>query len=87
MKLYYGDGYLGKPAFAPFDKVLVTAAAPYLPNALIEQLKVGGVLVIPIDNIKGSQDMLRITKVSDGELEKEQFEQFEFVPMLKGQND
>lgn len=87
MKLYYGDGFLGKPAFAPFDKILVTAAAPYLPDPLIQQLKIGGKLVIPIDNSKGSQDMLRITKVNDEEVTKEQFEQFEFVPMLKGQNE
>src|SRR5207249_1846580 len=49
-KLFYGDGYKGLPAFAPFDKVLVTAGAPYIPDELINQLKVGGIFVIPVGN-------------------------------------
>lgn len=90
--LYYGDGFLGKPVFAPFDKIIITAAAPEIPKALLEQLKEGGYLIIPLDNDKGTQDMLRIIKrenVETGkiEFEKQTFEQFSFVPMLKGKNE
>ncbi|MCD8529061.1 MAG: protein-L-isoaspartate(D-aspartate) O-methyltransferase [Chitinophagales bacterium] len=85
IKFYYGDGYLGKPAFAPFDKILITAAAPYIPPKLLEQLKVGGCMVIPVDDKQGAQDMMRITKLSDKEFQKEVFEKFAFVPMLKGE--
>ncbi|MFT4969045.1 MAG: protein-L-isoaspartate(D-aspartate) O-methyltransferase, partial [Chitinophagales bacterium] len=77
--------FKGKPAFAPYDKIIVTAAAPEIPKALIDQLKIGGMLVIPLNNSKGNQDMLRLTKVSAQQLEKEVFEEFAFVPMLKGE--
>lgn len=86
MKLYYGDGYKGKPVFAPFDKIIVTAAAPEIPKPLLDQLKVGGFLVIPLNNDEGNQDMLRIIKHSETEFETEQFHKFSFVPMLKGEN-
>ncbi|MFT4646252.1 MAG: protein-L-isoaspartate(D-aspartate) O-methyltransferase [Planctomycetota bacterium] len=91
MHLYYGDGFLGKPVFAPYDKIIITAAAPEIPKALLEQLKIGGYLIIPLDNDKGSQDMLRIIKHYDEETkkysyEKQQFETFSFVPMLKGEH-
>ncbi|MFT5071027.1 MAG: protein-L-isoaspartate(D-aspartate) O-methyltransferase [Chitinophagales bacterium] len=85
IKFYFGDGFKGKPAFAPYDKIIVTAAAPEIPKALIDQLKIGGMLVIPLNNSKGNQDMLRLTKVSAQQLEKEVFEEFAFVPMLKGE--
>lgn len=84
IKFYYGDGYLGKPAFAPYDKIIITAAAPEIPKALLQQLKVGGLMVIPLNDNEGSQDMLRITKLSETEFQKEVFEKFAFVPMLKG---
>lgn len=87
MKLYYGDGFLGKPAFAPFDKIIVTAAAPEIPKPLLAQLAIGGFLVIPVDNNDGNQDMYRIVKVTETSFEKQKFQQFAFVPMLKGQND
>jgi len=83
IRTYYGDGFLGKPAFAPFDKCIVTAAAPHVPETLIDQLRVGGMLVIPVENGKGSQDMLRITKLDQG-VKEEVFDTFAFVPMLKG---
>lgn len=86
IKFYYGDGYKGKPAFAPYDKIIVTAAAPEIPKALLEQLKVGGSLIIPLNNDKGSQDMLRLTKKGPKQFEKEVFEEFAFVPMLKGES-
>jgi protein-L-isoaspartate(D-aspartate) O-methyltransferase len=86
MKLYYGDGYKGKAVFAPYDKIIVTAAAPEIPEALLQQLKVGGFLVIPVDNQEGTQDMLRIVKISETEFETQRFHKFSFVPMLKGQS-
>ena len=89
MHLYYGDGFLGKKIFAPFDKIIITAAAPEIPQELLNQLKIGGFLVIPLNNNEGSQDMLRIIKRENdnGEIiyEKQTFEKFAFVPMLKGQ--
>ena len=85
IRCYLRDGYKGLPEFAPFDKILVTAGASEIPNPLIEQLKVGGQLIIPIG--KQSQKMLRITKTDeDGNLKTEQFSNFKFVPFLKGIN-
>ena len=86
LKFFYGDGFAGLPGYAPFDKVLVTAAAPYLPPALIEQLRPDGKMVIPV-NEGDSQRMKRVTKQPDGSLKEEQFELFVFVPMLEGKNN
>ena len=83
IKFFYGDGFLGLPTFAPFDKVIITAAAPFIPPKLIEQMKVGGKMVIPV-NEGEHQRMLRLTKLQDGTLQEEKFEQFSFVPMLEG---
>lgn len=77
---YYGDGSKGIPAKAPFDKIIVTAGAPVVPDALIEQLAEGGILVIPVGN-RNKQVMLKITK-KNGELIKEEFDYFSFVPLL-----
>jgi protein-L-isoaspartate(D-aspartate) O-methyltransferase len=85
IKFYYGDGFEGLPTFAPFDKVIITAAAPFIPPKLVEQLKVGGMMVIPVDEGE-AQRMLRLTKQSDGSMLEESFEQFSFVPMLTGKN-
>lgn len=85
IKFFYGDGFEGLPTYAPFDKILITAAAPFIPPKLIEQLKVGGTMVIPLDE-DGIQKMMRITKNEDGSLEEEAFSNFSFVPMLKGRN-
>ena len=84
IKFFYGDGFEGLPTFAPFDKIIITAAAPIIPPKLLEQLKVGGKMVIPVDEGK-YQRMLRITKTEEG-FEEEAFENFSFVPMLKGKN-
>lgn len=81
-KLFYGDGYKGQPAYAPFDRVLVTCGAPFVPDALLDQLVVGGILVIPIGE-GAKQIMTKITKVSDTEFEKQTFGDFSFVPMLE----
>lgn len=80
-KMYYGDGYKGLPAFAPFDKILVTAAAPFVPEALINQLKIGGILVIPVGK-DDTQKMQKIKKTSDTEYETQNCGYFRFVPLL-----
>ncbi len=85
IKRFYGDGYQGLPTYAPFDKVIITAAAPYVPPKLVEQLKPGGVMVIPVGGDEG-QKMFRITKNADGSTTQEQLGDFEFVPMLEGRN-
>ncbi len=84
-KNYYGDGYKGLPIHAPFDKILITAGAPYVPETLKEQLKTGACIVVPVGPQSG-QDMLRITKISDKEFKTENFGKFAFVPFLKGKN-
>ncbi|MEO6548533.1 MAG: protein-L-isoaspartate(D-aspartate) O-methyltransferase [Ferruginibacter sp.] len=85
LKFFFGDGYQGLPTYAPFDKVIITAAAPFIPPKLIEQLKPGGRMVIPVDEGE-HQRMLRITKNADGSTSEEAFEYFSFVPMLSGKN-
>lgn len=85
LKFFYGDGFKGLPTFAPFDKIIITAAAPFIPPQLVEQLKIGGYMVIPVDE-GDVQRMLRITKNADGSIGEEKFEQFSFVPMLAGKN-
>jgi protein-L-isoaspartate(D-aspartate) O-methyltransferase len=83
LKFFFGDGYEGLPTFAPFDKVIITAAAPFIPPKLIDQLKPGGKMIIPVDEGE-HQRMLRITKNADGSTSEEAFDNFSFVPMLKG---
>lgn len=83
IKFFYGDGFEGLPTYAPFDKIIVTAAAPQIPPKLAEQLKPGGKMVIPVDE-HHSQRMLRLTKQTDGTLTEERFDLFSFVPMLEG---
>lgn len=81
---HFGDGFEGLPEFAPFDKILITAAAPSIPQKLWEQLKVGGKMVIPVDESASTQRMLRLTKKKDGKEKRESFDEFSFVPMLEG---
>lgn len=83
IKFFYRDGYEGLPTFAPFDRVIITAAAPFVPPKLIEQLKVGGMMVIPVGT-GDIQQMKRITKLEDGAVKEEVFDRFSFVPMLGG---
>ncbi len=85
LKFFYGDGFEGLPTYALFDKVIITAAAPFIPPKLIEQLKPGGKMVIPVD-AGAFQRMLRITKTADGSIVEETFDNFSFVPMLSGKN-
>lgn len=87
IKFFYGDGFEGLPTYGPFDKVIITAAAPFIPPKLIEQMKTGGKMVIPVDDSEGThQRMLRLTKNADGSYTEEAFENFSFVPMLTGKN-
>jgi protein-L-isoaspartate(D-aspartate) O-methyltransferase len=83
IKFFYGDGFEGLPTYAPFDKIIITAAAPFIPPKLIAQLKIGGKMVIPV-NVGEHQKMLRITKNAVGSATEEEFENFSFVPMLAG---
>ncbi|WP_290790947.1 protein-L-isoaspartate(D-aspartate) O-methyltransferase [Flavihumibacter sp. UBA7668] len=83
IKFFYGDGFEGLPTYAPFDKVIITAAAPFIPEKLIAQLKTGGKMVIPLGE-GAVQRMLRLTKLADGGYSEEIFDKFSFVPMLGG---
>lgn len=85
LKRFYGDGFQGLPSFAPFDKVIITAAAPFVPPKLIEQMKTGAIMVIPVDaDDEGTvQQMRRIVKTVEGYRE-EVLDNFSFVPMLGG---
>lgn len=77
---FYGDGSKGLPAKAPYDKILVTAGAPVIPDELINQLAEGGILVIPVGD-REKQKMVRIQKI-DGKLKQDEFDYFAFVPLL-----
>lgn len=83
IKFFYGDGYEGLPTYAPFDKVIITAAAPEIPAKLVAQMKPGGMMVIPV-GAGEIQLMKRITKLDDGNLKEEVFDRFSFVPMVEG---
>lgn len=82
IRLFHKDGYKGLPEFAPFDKILVTAAAKAIPQDLLDQLAVGGHLVIPVGD--ETQTMMRITKKTGGKFHQEQFGKFKFVPFVNG---
>ena len=84
IKMFLGDGNKGLPTYGPFDRIIITAAAPEIPQALVDQLKTGGMMVIPLCENEEHQTMLRLTKQEDGTLKREEFGDFRFVPMLKG---
>ena len=75
---FLGDGYKGLPTYGPFDRIIITAGAPEIPQELVNQLKTGGIMVIPLN-----EKMIRLTKQSDGTLQREEFGDCKFVPMLK----
>jgi len=79
-KLIYGDGYKGLPKIAPFDGIIVTAGAPFVPKALLSQLKIGGRLVIPVG--EESQIMTLFIRKNEKEFEKYEYDEFSFVPFL-----
>ncbi len=82
---FYGDGFEGLPTYAPFDKIIITAAAPFIPDKLIKQLNIGGIMVLPL-NEGDIQIMYRITRVDEYTTKEERFDAFSFVPMLSGKN-
>jgi len=83
LQCFYGDGFEGLPLVAPFDKIIITAAAPEIPQKLIGQLKPEGIMVLPFGEGE-QQQMIKIKKNNDLTIEKEYFEFFTFVPMLRG---
>ncbi len=82
-EFFYGDGYQGIPGYAPFDKILVTAGAPEVPEELLKQLKPGGILVVPV-GMGNSQRMIKIVKESEDKYTRSEHGSFIFVPLLKG---
>jgi protein-L-isoaspartate(D-aspartate) O-methyltransferase len=86
IKFFYGDGFEGLPTFAPFDKVIITAAAPFIPPKLVEQMKTGAKMVIPVEE-GGYQRMKRVTKNANRSCNEELFDSFSFVPMLGGKQN
>jgi len=80
-----GDGFLGAPERAPFDRIIVTAAAEEIPKALVEQLGEGGKLVLPLGPRHGAQYIVKLTKAADGTLAREDLIAVRFVPLLHGQ--
>ncbi|MEI6948758.1 protein-L-isoaspartate(D-aspartate) O-methyltransferase [Paraflavisolibacter sp. H34] len=83
---FYGDGYEGLPQFAPFDKILLTAAAPEVPPLLVEQLRRGGLMVLPLGS-GPVQQMMRVRKIENSHTQEEFFDNFSFVPMLEGKRE
>jgi protein-L-isoaspartate(D-aspartate) O-methyltransferase len=81
-KLFFGDGYKGLPAFAPFDKILITCGAPEIPEELLNQLKIGGIMIIPL-GLGENQVMLKIERKSNTDFAKSEHGNFKFVPMLQ----
>lgn len=82
VKTFFGDGNLGVPVWAPYDRIIITAGAPIVPEGLLEQLKPGGIMVIPVSN--GEEEIMKtITKKENGELEVKEHGTFRFVPLLE----
>ncbi|TRX71578.1 protein-L-isoaspartate(D-aspartate) O-methyltransferase [Carboxylicivirga sp. M1479] len=81
-RFFLGDGYEGLPAHAPFDKIIVTAGAPVIPRDLLVQLKIGGIMVIPLGDKR--QVLTRIVRLAEDDFEQEEIEACAFVPMLNG---
>lgn len=84
VRTFFGDGYEGLPEYAPFDKIIITAAIPQIPDVLLNQLKINGVLVAPLGTTDFVQKMHKIVRVSENQFEKQFFGDFSFVPMKKG---
>jgi protein-L-isoaspartate(D-aspartate) O-methyltransferase len=84
IEIRIGDGYMGWPEKAPFDAIVVTAAAPRVPEALLGQLKPGGRLVIPVGETGGAQELLLIVKTAAGKIERKSILPVRFVPLVPG---
>jgi protein-L-isoaspartate(D-aspartate) O-methyltransferase len=85
VEIVIGDGFAGVPSRAPFDRIIVTAAAEEVPPALLEQLGEGGVMVLPLGPHDGAQHLVKLTKRAAGEVERERLLAVRFVPLLPGQ--
>jgi len=85
IRLFYRDGYKGLPEYAPFDRIIVTAGAPYIPEALREQLAIGGIMVIPVGEY--DQTMVRVRRIAENLFEEEPLGPFRFVPFVEGLNE
>jgi len=83
VEVLFGDGFEGEPLHAPYDRIIVTAAAETVPPALIEQLAEGGIMVLPLGPHGGAQDLVKITKTAEG-LKQETLIPVRFVPLLSG---
>jgi protein-L-isoaspartate(D-aspartate) O-methyltransferase len=81
INFYQGDGSKGFPNEAPYDKIIVTAGAPVVPHELLKQLKINGILVIPVGD-RSTQKMMKLTKVSESRILQEEYDNFAFVPLL-----
>ena len=84
---FYGDGHEGLPTYAPFDRILITAAALEVPSQLLKQLVIGGKMVLPLVTGGDYQTMVRITRQGEDEIQQESFDLFSFVPMLRGKKE
>jgi len=82
---FFGDGYEGLPSFEPFDRILITAAAQEIPQQLLDQLAVGGILVVPEGDRYG-QRMVRVVRESEENFKRSEHGHFSFVPLLRGKN-
>ena len=85
-QLFFGDGFIGKKVFAPYDRIIVTCGAPFVPNDLKSQLKVGGRMVIPVGEGE-VQQMKLIQRLKEDDFKETNFGDFKFVPMLKNINN
>jgi protein-L-isoaspartate(D-aspartate) O-methyltransferase len=86
IKQFYGDGYKGLPTYGPFDKIIVTCGAPFIPDALVNQLKIGGTMVIPVGE-GDKQVMQTVTRLTELDKEIRSYGNFRFVPMLEDRNE
>jgi protein-L-isoaspartate(D-aspartate) O-methyltransferase len=84
IKCFHKDGFEGLPALAPFDRIIVTAAAPEMPKSLLEQLSIGGIMILPFGE-GAKQKMLRMIRAGKTDFQQETLDEFSFVPMLKGE--
>lgn len=82
----YGDGYEGLPAYAPFDRVLITAAATKIPQTLLDQLTIGGALVVP-EGDRFGQKMIKVVRETEDHFQRSEHGYFSFVPLLRGKNN
>ncbi len=86
VRAFFRDGYGGLPEMAPFDRILVTCGAPEVPETLKDQLRIGGIMVIPVDEGAGDQRMIRLRRTGSTSFEETRLDRFRFVPFLRGKS-